>query len=63
MTGLTERVMTKVERLLQRKLTSEEILLLLLAGMVEEEILEKEVPIGVRMQDATDAVGSQAPSR
>lgn len=53
MTGLTERVMSKVERLLQRKLTGEEIFLLLLAGMVEEEILEEEVTIGVRMQDAS----------
>jgi hypothetical protein len=42
MNGLTERVIVELERLLHRKLTPEEVRLILLAGVLALEILESE---------------------
>jgi hypothetical protein len=42
MTGLNERVIQEMERLLQRPLTPEEVRLLLLANVIEEDILDRE---------------------
>lgn len=47
MTGLNERVIQEMERLLQRPLTSEEIRLLLLANVIEEDILDSETSFPV----------------
>jgi hypothetical protein len=41
-TGLNEHVSHEMERLLQRPLTPEEIRLLLLANVIEEDLLERE---------------------
>jgi hypothetical protein len=41
-TGLNERVIQEMERLLQRPLTPQEIRLLLLANVIEEDLLERE---------------------
>jgi hypothetical protein len=45
MTGLNERVIQEMERLLQRPLTSEEVRLLLLANVIEEDILDRETSL------------------
>jgi hypothetical protein len=42
MGGLNERVIREMERLLERELKPDEIRLLLLANVIEEEILEHE---------------------
>ncbi len=44
MTGISEDVIREMERLLQRALTPEEIRLLLLANVIEEDLLEGEKP-------------------
>ena len=44
-TGLNERVIQEMECLLQRPLTPEEIRLLLLANVIEEDILERETAL------------------